>query len=488
MIQRRLNALVVAAVVALLPWHAYADPDRPPVGQAQAISPASTNPDMRKPIPPEELRQASLVRIREIFADDYASATLPAQKRELAIRLLRQADETKDSSDRWVLLAEALRLATDVGDVATATTLIDRIPTEYAVERNASRLEWLSRLAAKVAPAQAIDLARKCLDFARSLDDAENQEQAAKAIVLGSALAKKAKDIATIAEAQRLSAKQKERQKVSKELEPILFKLASDPNASDVNLEAGKLLCLRAGRWAEGLPLLKKGSDPQLARIADMELAPPSSARDRVQAGDAWWDWAESQKGVFKSAAQAVAAKHYSTALPSTEGLDRARLEKRINTTAAVGGGTGETIVLALLREIEVTGVANGFSKNGTFNGQPFMCRGSKYPSAIFTHPSDKSTAKIVFRIPAGARRLRGIAGVFSLDNTPAGQQPGSPIVMAAVADGEVVWNSPQFTRRDQLVAFDLDIRGVVQLELHTTSIGAATTSWGAWLDPVLVK
>ena len=396
MIQRRLNALVVAAVVALLPWHAYADPDRPPVGQAQAISPASTNPDMRKPIPPEELRQASLVRIREIFADDYASATLPAQKRELAIRLLRQADETKDSSDRWVLLAEALRLATDVGDVATATTLIDRIPTEYAVERNASRLEWLSRLAAKVAPAQATDLARKCLDFARSLDDAENQEQAAKAIVLGSALAKKAKDIATIAEAQRLSAKQKERQKVSKELEPILFKLASDPNASDVNLEAGKLLCLRAGRWAEGLPLLKKGSDPQLARIADMELAPPSSARDRVQAGDAW--------------------------------------------------------------------------------------------SAIFTHPSDKSTAKIVFRIPAGARRLRGIAGVFSLDNTPAGQQPGSPIVMAAVADGEVVWNSPQFTRRDQLVAFDLDIRGVVQLELHTTSIGAATTSWGAWLDPVLVK
>lgn len=456
-----------------------------PVGNTNAKQRSS---DTRAAVPSEEARREAIARVREIYGSDLTAANTPPRKSDLAVELSRQADETANPVDKWVLLTESLRLATDAGDVATAFPLIDRIGSEYAVDRGAARLEALSRLIPKVAPAQAAQVARYCLDFAWEREAAADSELAGRAALLANAAAKKSKNSDLVAEVSRLAQKQKERQKADKEIQPLLSKLAGSPDDADLCLEAGELLCFRASRWAEGLPLLQKGSDRQLAVIARLELAPQEAPADHVRVGDAWWEWAESQRGPKKTVGQAVATRHYSAALNQAEGLERARLEKRINAAAAGSGGTGETSPLAMLPEVEVVGASNGVSKNGTFNGKSFTCGGKKFPASIFTHPSDNATAKIAFRPPAGVRRLRGHAGVFSIDGIPAGQQPGSPVVMSVVADGEVVWTSPQFTKRDQSVAFDVELRGCSRLELRTTSLGACNTSWGAWLDPVLVK
>jgi hypothetical protein len=457
------------------------------VSSCMAVAQSSSTPT-RSPVPSKEASESSYTKVKEIYGSELAAATSPKSKSALARQFAGQADATDDTADRWVLLSEALRLATDAGDAATAIPLIDRIPAEYAVEARASRLEALSRLVAKVVPAETADVARRCLDIAREISASDARDLATRADSLATAAAKKSRNADLVAEALRLSAKHKERQKIDKELQSILTKLNAAPDDPELRLEAGQLLFFRAGRWKEGLPLLEKGSDPQLAAIARLELAAQPSSEDHVRLGDAWWEWAEPQKSAVKVAAQMAAVRHYSSALPETDGLEKARLEKRLNTAAATSGGTGEAAPLALLPEIDVVGAQNGMSKNGTFNGKPFTCRGKKYPTAVFTHPSDKGTAKISFRVPAGVRRLRGTAGIFSLDGTPPAQQPGSPIVMSIVADGEVLWTSPQLTAREQSVAFDVDIAGCVRLELHTTSVGAANTSWGAWLDPVLVK
>jgi hypothetical protein len=482
--------LITAASVLICPCFAI-EPERPRASQAAPVANSSAkepSADTREATPSEEARREAFARVREIYGSDLAAANTPTRKSDLAVELSRQADETTNPIDKWVLLTESLRLATDAGDAATAIPLIERIGAEYAVDRCATRLEALSRLVPKATSGQAAEVARHCLDFAWEREAASDTELAGRAVLLASAAAKKAKNSDLMAEVSRLAQKQKERQKVDKEIQPLLSKLAESPDDADLCLELGELLCFRASRWAEGLPLLQKGSDRQLAAIARLELSPPESPADHVRVGDAWWEWAESQRGATRTAAQAVAARHYSSALNQAEGLERARLEKRINAVAAISGGTGETAPLAMLPEVEVVGALNGVSKNGTFNGKAFTCGGKKFPASIFTHPSDNATAKIAFRPPAGVRRIRGHAGVFSIDGTPAGQQPGSPIVMSVVADGEVVWTSPQFTKRDQSVAFDVELRGCARLELHTTSQGSANTSWGAWLDPVLVK
>jgi hypothetical protein len=488
---RHIPAVLYVTSLLLCSQLAGAQSNRPMMEQATQPSPdpATAKPlDKRTPVPTATARAESLARVKDIYAGDFATAGTAARKSEFAGQLAAQADATKDPADRWALLTEALRLATDAGDAATAIPLIDRIPTEYAVERDESRLEALARLAARIAPSQSADLARRCLDLARELEKSADPEHVTRALTLAAAAAKKARNNDLAAEAARLSARQKDRQKVDKELEPILAKLASNPNDAELCLEAGRLLCFRAGRWDEGLPILQKGADKQLSTIAQMELTTPKSAADHLRAGDAWWDWADAQKPVAKTAAQAAAVRHYAAALAEVEGLDRARLEKRINAAVAASGGTGETLPLAAVPSVEVVGAENGMSKDGTFNGKPFTCRGKKHPSSIFTHPTDNATATIAFRLPAGVRRVRGAAGVFSLTDTPPTQQPGSPIVMRILADGEVLWTSRQLTQRDQSVPFDVELRGCTKLELHTTSQGSANTSWGAWLDPLLVK
>ncbi len=444
--------------------------------------------DKRAPVPDQAARNAALAKVKEIYADDFAGAGSPSRKSELAAQLATQADATKDNTDRWVLLVEALRLATDAGDTATALPLIDRIPFEYAVERDASRLEALSKLATKVSAAQSSELSRRCLDLAQELDERANTDVAARILAIARAAAQKARNADLAAEAARLTAKQKERQKVEKDLEPLLEKLATNPDDADLCLEVGQILCFRAGRWVQGLKILQTGSDPTLSKLARAELSSPTTTLDLIRLGDGWWDWAESQKAPVKLVAQTAAVRHYTTALAGVEGLDRARLEKRIQSAVAASGGTGELMPLVKVPSIEIANAENGNTKDGTFLGKAFTCGGKKYPVSVFTHPPDQSTAKISFRVPAGVRRLRGAAGVFSLPDTPPAQQPGSPVVMRILADGEVVWTSPQLTKRDQSAPFDVVLRGTVRLELQTTSLGSASGSWAAWLDPMLVK
>ena len=241
----------------------------------------------RSPVPNKDASETSSARLKEIFGNELTAAVSPKSKSALAKQFVTQADATENAADRWVLLSEALRLATDAGDAVTAIPLIDRIPAEYEVEGRASRLEALSRLVPKVAQAESTDLARRCLDLARDIEGSVAKDLAPRAVSVATAAARKSKNADLVAEATRMAAKQKDRQKIDKELQSIRAKLNVAPDDPEVRLEAGQFLCFRAGQWKEGLLLLEKGSDPQLAAIARIELASETSSADHVRLGDA---------------------------------------------------------------------------------------------------------------------------------------------------------------------------------------------------------
>jgi hypothetical protein len=446
------------------------------------------SPQSRVPLPTPEARRQSLDRVREIFADEYAAAVAPAKKAECARRLMDQADSTVDPADRWTLLSEALRMATEGGDVAAALPLIERIPREFDVERNASRLEALGRLASKANQANGETLGEAVLAVARDADKAGDDEVAAKAVTLAMTVARKTKAAGVLADATKLQQASKDRQKLTRELEPLMRKIEQNPADTEANFEAGRILCLKADRWEEGLELLSMGSDAVLVRLARSELKNSAEPEDLMRLADGWWDWAETQRNPWKLPAQSRAVAIYGRVINDLQGLDKARVEKRIAAAVAAGGGTGDTMFLADLPEPDVKGVFNNFfSTNGTLGG-PFEVAGKTFPKAITALPESYSASTVAYRLPVGAVRMRGRVGIFTPQHAKPKDQPAAPLTFQIVADGEVVWTSPPLQRRDDMAAFDVAIRNASRVELRTKCTGHNNNGWGAWLDPTIIK
>lgn len=471
--------------------------DRPVMKQADpqaaeppavAAPPVPAPADTRIPLPSADARRTSLARVKEIFADDFAAAVPPAKKSDLAKRLVDQAAQTQQPADRWALLSEALRLATDGGDAATALALIERIPAEFAVERNASRLEAITRLAPKASPPAQEEVASTCLDLARDADKAGDEDVATKAIALAGGIARKIKNPALVADVGRLQQKIKERQKLAKELQPLLEKIAASPADPEANLEAGRALCLKGDRWSEGLPLLAKGSDAALARLANAEQANPTAAADLVRLADAWWDWADGQKPPWRIPAQVRAGTFYGRVVNDLQGLDKARVEKRL-AAVAEAGGTGQQMFLADLPAIKVSDVLADylFTTDGKIMGKPFRVAGKESPKALFAMPKEASTSVMEYRLPAGATMIRGKVAICTPDVKDVGH-PSSPVTFRIAADGAVLWTSPPLTKLEETVAFMVDVRKASRLELRTSCEGSNGNCWSVWVDPVLSR
>jgi len=458
------------------------------LGAAVAWTPASCQSplDALPAIEPEAAR-ASLDQVREIYAGEYAAATTPAKKSDLAKRLMANISDTTNAADRWTLLSESLRLATESGDAATALPIIERIPREFAVERDASRLEALTRLSQKAAVADLGDIAKAVLSLASEAGAADDPAVCSKATTLAVALARKAKNQALLSEATRLQQTAREQQKLAKELTQLVEKARDNPSDGEACEAAGVALCLKADRWPEGLPFLARGADATLAALAKVELSKPTTPADVVRLADGWWEWSAAQKAAIKEGAIRRAARLYDSALPDLTGLDKVKVEKRLHEATLGVQGSEKPVFLADIKEAGVKGAKYGFSKDGTYMGKPFKCMQETWPKAIAAIPDGSTPAVVEYQLPAPASRIQGRVGVFSPSDAKPDQQPGSPLVFEVVADGRVVWRSQPMNKRDTSQAFRADLRGASSIELRTnTESGYA--AWGAWLDPQVVR
>ena len=83
------------------------------------------------PLPIEQEKALGLVK--DIYAADYA-AQGAEKRRALAGKLLAQADKEKDDTTRFVLLSEAVKAASQGGDLSAAFSSVDRIEGTWAVD------------------------------------------------------------------------------------------------------------------------------------------------------------------------------------------------------------------------------------------------------------------------------------------------------------------------------------------------------------------
>ena len=91
----------------------------------------------------------------------------------------------------------------------------------------------------------------------------------------------------------------------------------------------GKRLCFVENKWKEGLPLLAKGSDAELKRLATADLEENVTPQQRLRLGDRWWDYAGNAVGLDWKATQQRAAYWYRQAVP-IRAARKAEIEKRL--------------------------------------------------------------------------------------------------------------------------------------------------------------
>lgn len=443
-------------------------------------SPSERRHPNKAPVPAAAAARQSLANVKEIFREEFAGATTPEKKLAFARFLLTQADKTPEPIDRWVLFTESMRMASDAGDLSLSFDAIAKASQQFRVDADSLQLGAITNMGTKAAADGIPDLARASLAIAQKAADKGNTQTAQKAISLASGFATKARNKTLVAEVAKVQRVIREREKNDKDLAAIKAKLQASPGDADVGLDAGKYFCFKVDNWERGLPLLAKGSDLELARLAQADMNAGTDPPAITAAADAWWAWAEREKPPRKAAAFSRAARLYESVVADTNGLERARLEKRIRQALADNSG-GKRIYLADIKEQKTRGLNMPLTKDGTFNGKPLTCSGKPWSRSLVAMPFDK--ASLVYELPRGSKRLIGAAGVF----TPAGAtgQPGSPLVFEIIVDGHVAWTSPPLSKRDESVAFEVELYGASEIELVTKCTNP-NSAWAAWLDPAI--
>jgi hypothetical protein len=181
--------------------------------------------------------------------------------------------------------------------------------------------------------------------------------------------------------------------------------LASTTQDAAANAEAGRYLCLVKERWEEGLPLLAKGSDEPLRKLAEQESAAPAAPDAQAALGDAWSTVGSKERNdTTKSRCYSRALFWYDGAFPGLKSAEKARVEKKID----------ECYKLAKL-ETRITFVPEESMKLYPI-GQKFGMfpdQKSEDPLAVFRgeaiYFNQKTGTDVVYQVRSG-RRLRHLS------------------------------------------------------------------------------
>jgi len=363
-------------VVPAVPAAAKPEPAAKPAVSEKAEDPASqpmsepaakpaTKPEA-KPLPtevdsmlaPRRLPVPSLeeqAKLQKQGDDVYkpAEATTPQKKLELAEKMFATGEETQDDPvSRYVLMRTAWRLAAEAGNLDLALDMIDRAHERYEFEPLEVKVGLLEQVEktlgngpeAETASQQLAQKATALVDLALQSDDFQTAMTLLEKIALPAARRMTDKQLAGDLTKRRVQVR-RQREEFA-EVEKAQVTLADNETDAEANLTLGRWYCLVKGEWTLGLPYLVKGSDKDLADLAQRELAGATSSQTQVELADAWWELAErtgsKQKELTTAQLHARAAYWYRQALPFLTGILREKAEKRLADTAAVGESRGE--------------------------------------------------------------------------------------------------------------------------------------------------
>jgi formylglycine-generating enzyme required for sulfatase activity len=286
--------------------------------------------DTRLPVPDDARQQTALDAVRQIYGAEFAAAKNAEQRARLAAALIEQAAKTTgDPAARYVLLAEARDLAVAAANLRQTTTAVDALAEAYQLDRYDLWLDALGQLTRAVPVGPALT---ELVETAMALADEAAAEDAfdagTKLLAAALSAAQRSRDRELIAEVTSRQKTLRAQQNTFEAAQRARQTLADNPDDPAAHLTVGRFLALERGDWEAALPHLARVADAVIRRAAELDLAAPATATDRIAVGDAWWDAAS--RPALGQPAQARAAWWYEQALPETAGLEQVRIKKRL--------------------------------------------------------------------------------------------------------------------------------------------------------------
>jgi hypothetical protein len=300
-------------------------PDKPPVVAGS-----------RLPVPSAEEHTRRLAEARTIFEVQLKEAVKPTQKASLAQIILTAADNTKsDSNARYVLIDLARKVYIQAGEVARSLAAARTLEKEFEVTEDELYIATIESLdEATLPPDERMALAKAAIDLAEELLAADEFEQAEKISVVAAQSANKQKDAELRKEIVQRRSQIVRVATAAKAAQPSATLLATMPDDRAANLAVGKFRCFVLEDWEAGLPNFVKSGDPLFAAPAALDLATSSGkSADLAAAGEAWLKLAADTRSIAREdrpAIQRRAKAHLTAAIPGLVGLDRVRVEKRL--------------------------------------------------------------------------------------------------------------------------------------------------------------
>jgi hypothetical protein len=288
-----------------------------------------TRVDERPQPPTSEEQLAKLAELKEIYKAEFDAGAKPAGREAFVEFLLETTDRLKsDPVARFVLLREAYTKQVAAKEFDAAADVIDRLDAEFLMDPFKLRLHLLTEASpAARLPADRLAIVNCAGELVERAMARLRIDEADKLVRIAEGQAKSLNDTKLRA---KMTALRLQVEKLAESWAPALRArqaLATDPDDAAAALIDGKYRCLIEGDWKAGLQLLTKSDEPPLAALAAKDLAGPTAELPAVAIADEWYEIARADKALENFYAR---AHHWYKQAPTGEGLERARIQQRI--------------------------------------------------------------------------------------------------------------------------------------------------------------
>ncbi len=456
--------------------------------------------DERSPVPGAASQEKAEKLIKELFKDEYARKS-PREKLSLAAKFLEQARETKDDiAARFVLMREALDLASQAGDPGETLKAVEMMAKDYAINGLAVKTTALEKVekvpGSRTRYKTLVETVLRVVDEALAADDFDS---AAKLLKVGESAARKSKNVPLVAS---ILARSKEVESLRKEHERVMeatITLTKNSNDAEANLTVGKYLCFRKANWDKGLPMLLLGNDARLRAIAEKDVALPEKPTDQAVLGDLWWELAQQEKGSVKAVMQRRACHWYKLAVRELTGLTKTKVEKRIAqlgaelpTPIVPNEGREEVEYLSDMEEFDVKVAEGRFANKGRLGysagrSDRIRVNGKECPNGLSMHALSNTHASVKYKLGKTAHTFTASVALNDSAGGP-GQPPGvgkipTAVTFEVMGDGKSLWKSKPVDTARKVQECKIDVTGVEVLELRVNCPGSYVNAQAVWLE-----
>ncbi|MBI2478803.1 MAG: hypothetical protein HYV60_09260, partial [Planctomycetia bacterium] len=261
---------------------------------------ASSTVPARAVVPSVAVLATAEATVRSVFADEYVSSKTPAEKSELAAKLLQIGlDTTDDTASRFVTLRSARNVAVEGGHVDLAFHAVDAMNESFEMDTLAEQVRLAEDLAkASLNDEETTKIKHRVVELREQAFDRDLYPVAVSLNNLSRGLGK-ATDKQWRETTDRWTKWLEAGSAAFGLVQEALKTLESSPNDAAANLTIGRYRCLLKSEWQIGLPYLAKGNDEKLRAIAEREMASSDpTASETLALADSWWDLAAELDGI----------------------------------------------------------------------------------------------------------------------------------------------------------------------------------------------